>query len=196
MQNGEHWWCRQERLMVEMLFLFQFPDVVVVKELQSKTAAQLCCCTPCLLSYHRAKRAVRRRYESEFEEESVENFFRILHKQDVERLSGKLRSGELAECVRCVYEVLRAPELLRVPVVRAEDAVASFAFASGVFVFALSSFCFFRRLACCMCTHHMPVSVHCARGLSLGARCAQFKNMGMDVDDALCLQFPSACKCF
>jgi hypothetical protein len=112
----EHWWCRHTRVAAEMLYLFQFDGIAIVDQLRAQSERHLGRCAHCVLAYHRAVAELRPRYQREFQQQSVDDFFGILRRRDVRRLAGCLTAGgvDAAACIYSVYEALAFPEVLQV----------------------------------------------------------------------------------
>jgi hypothetical protein len=112
----EHWWCRHTPVAAEMLYLFQFDGIAIVDQLRSQSERQLGRCAHCVLAYHHAVADLRPRYQREFQQQSVDEFFGILRRRDVARLARCLAAGPIdaTACIYSVYEALRFPEVLQV----------------------------------------------------------------------------------
>jgi hypothetical protein len=99
-----------------MLYLFQFDGIAIVDQLRAQSERQLGRCAHCVLAYHNAIADLRPRYQREFQQHSVDEFFGILRRRDVARLARCLAAGpvDATACIYSVYEALRFPEVLQV----------------------------------------------------------------------------------
>lgn len=123
----EHWWCRHTPVAAEMLYLFQFDGIAIVDQLRAQSERQLGRCAHCVLAYHHAVADLRPRYQQEFQQQSVDDFFGILRRRDVERLARCLAAGtvDTTACIYSVYEALRFPEVLQVQLPQLAEAGCS-----------------------------------------------------------------------
>ncbi|CEJ02391.1 hypothetical protein RMCBS344292_16398 [Rhizopus microsporus] len=117
--NVNHWWCTEATLPLasESLWLFSLPDHDPIVQYKNKLNQQLKSCGYCARTYQTSKVMVRKRYETLFPRQTVDQFFNILSQFDLSRINSTLREYNhnptmTDETISALLEIISSPTLL------------------------------------------------------------------------------------